>query len=263
MKPSSQRLLLAYRWPLALLLSAAMISMSLMLGGWWFGRGVSNGVGQALDASDLAIEGLGAMVGEVASLTVTQSFVASLPRIADAGGGRLELASVERNETLRDVDTLSLFGESFSLGTSVAEIKVPVVYRYYIDLEEAWELDLQDGLCRVLAPRLRASLPPAIQTQHMEKKIENGWARFNGSQKMQELEKQLTPTLVQYAEEASLMILVKQQARKSLSRFVHQWLLQQPLGKDLASVGFVQIRFAGEEGGWGDVPAYVQPEPED
>jgi hypothetical protein len=97
----------------------------------------------------------------------------------------------------------------------------------------------------------------------MEKKIENGWARFNGSQKMQELEKQLTPTLVQYAEEASLMILVKQQARKSLSRFVHQWLLQQPLGKDLASVGFVQIRFAGEEGGWGDVPAYVQPEPED
>ena len=82
--------------------------------------------------------------------------------------------------------------------------------------------------------------------------MENGWARFNAESQMDALEQQLTPTMVQYAEQASLMVLVRDQARKSLARFIRQWLLQQPGFRD-ESVGFVKVTFHGEPDMEGDL----------
>ena len=65
--------------------------------------------------------------------------------ISDAGSGRLELASVERQEILRDEDTLMILGDRLSLGTSVAEIKVPVIYRYYVSLDDPWQMEIKEG----------------------------------------------------------------------------------------------------------------------
>ena len=53
---------------------------------------------------------LGELVDQATHVSMTQSFVSSLPIISDAGSGRLELASVERQEILRDEDTLMISG---------------------------------------------------------------------------------------------------------------------------------------------------------
>lgn len=245
MDPSTRRLLLAYRWPITLMGLLAMVLVSVLImflfGGWMVGKGVSG----SLDASNSMLDRLQDTFTGSTQVTLKQSFLAEIPMIADAGTGRLELAKVDRVETLKSEDTLSLLWDTISLGTSTAEIRVPTTYRYYVKLDDAWEIETQGAICRVRAPRLRTTLPPAIHTHRMEKHMDSGWARFNAGDQLEQLEQQLTPTLVQYAEDEALMVLVRDQARKSLGRFVRHWLLDQrpELSEDIQ---FVDVRFDGE-----------------
>ena len=122
---------------------------------------------------------------------------------------------------------------------------MPATYRYFVKLDDPWEIETQGAVCTVKAPRLRTMLPPAIHTHRMEKRMESGWARFNVDEQLANLEQQLTPTLVQYAEDDALMVLVRDQARKSLARFVRHWLLD--LRPELSGeIQFVDVRFEGE-----------------
>lgn len=245
MKPTTRRLLHAYRWPITLLGVAAMLLVSVIVvvlfGGWAIGKGVSS----SLEASSNVLDRIQHTLSGNAQVTLKQSFLAEIPVIANAGTGRLELAKVDRVETLKSEDTFSLLWNTISLGTSTAEIRVPATYRYYVKLDDPWEIETQGAVCRVKAPRLRTMLPPSIHTHRMEKRSDNGWARFNVDEQLETLEQQLTPTLVQYAEDEVLMVLVRDQARKSLARFVRHWLLdlRPELSRDIQ---FVDVRFEGE-----------------
>jgi hypothetical protein len=81
-------------------------------------------------------------------------------------------------------------------------------------LADAWRVDISGQTCLVYAPRLRASLPPAIHTDQMEKNTEQNWLRFDGEQQMAELEKSMTPTLEVYAADERHLNLVREQCRK-------------------------------------------------
>ena len=72
---------------------------------------------------------------------------------------------------------------------------------------------------------------------------------------MNEMEKQLTPTLVQYAADEHLMTQVRDQSRKTLSRFVPQWLLQTGQVRGEKAPDFVQIQFGDEAISWSETPA--------
>lgn len=245
MNPTTRRLLHAYRWPLTLLGVTAMVLGSVLVmvlfGGWMIGQGVTGG----LEASNSVLDRIQHTLSGSAQVTLKQSFLAEIPVIANAGTGRLELAKVDRVETLKSEDTFSVLWDTISLGTSTAEIRVPATYRYYVKLDDPWEIDTQGAVCLVKAPRLRTMLPPAIHTHRMEKRMDNGWARFNVDEQLANLEQQLTPTLVQYAENEALMVLVRDQARQSLARFVRHWLLD--LRPELSQeIQFVDVRFDGE-----------------
>jgi hypothetical protein len=224
---------------MAMVLGSVIVVM--LFGGWLIGKGVSEGI----EASNGVLDRIQHTLSGSAQVSLKQSFLAEIPLIAHAGTGRLELAKVDRVETLKSEDTLSLLWDTISLGTSTAEIRVPATYRYYVKLDDPWEIDTQGAVCRVKAPRLRTMLPPAIHTHRMEKRMDNGWARFNVNEQLASLERQLTPTLVQYAEEETLMVLVRDQARKSLARFVRHWLLD--LRPELSEeIQFVDVLFDGE-----------------
>ena len=98
LKPSTSRLLIAYRWPMTLLLLAGLICASVMVGLWWLARGVQRGVEQSAGVPAVVLNELGELVDQATHVSMTQSFVSSLPMISDAGSGRLELASVERQD---------------------------------------------------------------------------------------------------------------------------------------------------------------------
>ena len=160
MDRTTRKLLLAWRWPLTFLALGGMAMLVVIsvavLAGSLFAKSVQRGV----DASEGAMKSLERFVSGATSVTLKESFLAGIPEISDAAGGRLELAKVERIETMRSEDRLSFFWEKVSLGTTRAEIRVPVTYRYFVNLDDAWEVQTEGPVCYVQAPRLRTMLPP-------------------------------------------------------------------------------------------------------
>ncbi|MBT5928019.1 MAG: DUF4230 domain-containing protein [Verrucomicrobia bacterium] len=245
MDPSTRKLLLAWRWPLTFLTLGGMAMFLVLAVVVFAGSMLNRNMQSGIKASEGAMKTLERLVSGATSVSIKESFLAGIPEISDAGGGRLELAKVDRVESLKSEDRLSVFWNHISLGTSTAEIRVPVTYRYYVNLDDVWDIQTNGPVCHVQAPRLRTMLPPAIHSHRMEKRSQNGWARFGSDDQLDTLEKDLLPTLVQYAEDEAVMVLVRDQARKSLTRFVRHWLLQQ--FPDLnEEVKVVQVRFSAE-----------------
>jgi hypothetical protein len=102
---------------------------------------------------------------------ITETFRESLTRIDSTNGDVLELATLESDETITKFDMRTLFNDVIYLGTSVAEIKVPAVYRYHLKLSDDWKLETNGNVVTVVAPVIRPSQPPAIRTEKMEKEV--------------------------------------------------------------------------------------------
>jgi len=177
--------------------------------------------------ADLAKQGLAWMNSQMVTQDINETFRHSVTRIVSTDGDILEVATLETDETVTKYDMKSLFNQTFYLGTTISEIRTPVVYRYHIKLSDDWQLKIENGQCIVHAPALRPSLPPAIRTDRMEKKSEAGWLRFNAAESLAALEKNLTPTLEKRAGNRSHLNLVRESSRKSVAEFVKKWFLQQ------------------------------------
>jgi len=66
--------------------------------------------------------------------------------------------------------------------TTTVIITVPVVYRYYVPLREQWDIEVTDNTCLIVAPELRPTLPPAIQSESMQ--IEHLQVYFRGEERV-------------------------------------------------------------------------------
>lgn len=171
--------------------------------------------------------------------TITEVFRENVRRIASTNGDVLELATLESEETITRFDSKSLFNEAIYLGTTESEIRTMVVYRYHLKLSGAWQLDVSDGRCSVIAPEIRPSQPPAIRTETMEKKSAAGWLRFNAAENLAALEKGLTAVLEQRAGVPGKIRHVREASRLSVAKFVRQWVLKEQ--KDLEQGGIREI----------------------
>ena len=106
---------------------------------------------------------------------------------------------------------------------------------------------VEDGLCRVEAPALRPSLPPAIHTDRIERRAEAGWLRFDAAEQLAALERSLTPRLAGLARDPRHLAFAREPARLAVARFVRAWLL----GREAWGAGGVRaiaVTFADE--GW-------------
>ena len=159
--------------------------------------------------------------------TITESFHENVRRIASTQGDVLELATLDTEETVTKFDTKTLFNDAIYLGTTVAEIRAMVVYRYHLKLSDAWNLKVENGRCVVVAPVIRPSLPPAVRSETMEKKSESGWMRFNAAENMAELEKGLTSMLERRAAAPGKIQHVREASRLSVAKFVQHWVLKE------------------------------------
>jgi hypothetical protein len=154
---------------------------------------------------------------------ITTTFISDIPIVTSTHGNVLELATAESTETLSTTDSQYVY--NVYLGTTKAEIRVPVTYRYHLILSDPWRLAARGNICIVQAPMFHASQPPAIHTQEMEKSAESGWARFDKDAKLDELEKSLTPELEMRAMDPRHMDLVREKCRSSVADFVRNWLI--------------------------------------
>lgn len=156
---------------------------------------------------------------------ITTTFIAAIPGFSPDTGVKLELASFQATEILRTTDERWVAWDLIPLGTTVTEIRVPVTYRYHLRLDEEWRLEVEGQSCVVHAPRIRPTLPPAIDTGGMEKFSDSGWLRFNEAQQMEGLERSLTGILSERASDPLHLEMVRERCRLEVAEFVRSWLL--------------------------------------
>ena len=192
--------------------------------------------------------------GAGSSANVTEKFLAGIPNFMPLGGGNLDVAVAENVEVLSRSDERFAFWDLLSLGTTTVEIRVPVTYRYHLKLDDRWTVTVVDGVCRVEAPALRPSLPPAIHTDRMERRADASWLRFDAVEQMTALEQQLTPELSRIARDPRHLALAREPARRTVARFARAWLLSEGAwGAD--RVRAISVTFADEKVAAADLPA--------
>jgi hypothetical protein len=243
-----QQELSRWRWPLALVMVALIIAMSVFLIYRETLRAAASAGHAATDVVAEVADSAIAVAESFQSGTITTTFLAAIPEVASAGGGRLEVASADVTETLERSDERKVLWDMFSLGKTTVEIRVPVTYRYHLLLDDAWELEISGQSCVVHAPALRPTLPPGIHTEGMEKRTAEDWLRFDALDQLADLERGLTPALELYARDERHMDLVREKARMTVTRFVRDWLLAEDQWR---TDGFrsVTVIFADEDPG--------------
>lgn len=231
-------LLLGFRWPLVIICLAALAFL-VYRETLQQGEALVTGTAQAL------ADGANKMSKNLWTGNVTESFLAAVPKIHGAGGGRLEVATAEAVETFERSDERRVLWDAFSLGTTVSEVKVPVTYRYHLRLEDAWRIEVAEPICIVYAPAIRPTQPPAIHTEGMRKRVEEDLLRFDGDDQMAKLEESITPRLRQLAQDPQHIDLVRDKARRTVAEFVRQWLLlEEQWGEE--HIRLVQVVFPDE-----------------
>ncbi|MEO8198791.1 MAG: hypothetical protein ABI689_18915 [Thermoanaerobaculia bacterium] len=232
------------RWPVAAVLIAGLVALVV----WRVIAGIESAGRAAANLPLAAAERLGELARGLLTGNVTETFLAAIPTVAPNAGGNLEVAIAESVESLTRSDERRAFWDLVALGTTTVEIRVPVTYRYHVRLDEEWKVEIEDGFCRVLAPVLRPSLPPAIHTDRIERRVAESWLRFDAAEQLAALERQLTPRLSQLAADPRHMALVRESSRQTVARFVRAWLLTNAAwGPE--RVRAIQVRFADERQG--------------
>lgn len=151
---------------------------------------------------------------------ITHTFIAALPTLTREMN--LEVASSKQTEVLERSNAKRFLG--LDLGTNHARMTVPVTYRYHIRLYETWKLHIGGGTLIVCAPEIRCSLPPAIHTDEIQETASRGWARGSPLDLLEELRRDLTPVLSQYANDHRRLELVRDTCRQSVAEFIRRWL---------------------------------------
>jgi hypothetical protein len=219
--------LATYRWPLVIVALGLLALFAFLAFLWVTKRTYDETLARGGQAGAYAAQKAEAMAEKFLRGNITRTFVAAIPEISSPGAGNLELATADQTEIFRAEDEKSVFWDQLYLGKTVSEIRVPTNYRYHLRLADPWHLDVSGQTCIVVAPRIRPSLPPAIHTDRMEKKSDEGWGRFNAREQMSELEKSITPTLIRYAGDRRHLDFVREHCRRTVAEFVKTWLLKE------------------------------------
>ena len=193
---------------------------------------------------------------------ITETSISALPTLTRELN--LEVATSRQTETFERTESKSLLWGWLDLGTNVASLRVPVTYRYHLRLHEAWKLDVRGGTVLVRPPPLRASLPPAFHSDGLEVRTQRGWGRLPPDQLLADLQRDLTPTLSQYAEDPRRLDHVREPARQAVAEFVRRWLALESRWKP-GRFTAIQVQMADEK----ELPAVLtarliepQPQPE-
>jgi hypothetical protein len=88
-------------------------------------------------------------------------------------------------------------------------------------------VQISGDTCVVHAPRIHPTQPPAIHTEGLERRVDEGWLRFDTPEQLERLESSITPRLRQLAGDPRHIGLVRETARRTVAEFLRAWLLRE------------------------------------
>jgi hypothetical protein len=148
-------------------------------------------------------------------------------------GGLLEVSRITAEERFDSTTSHTVLG--VSVGKTVAQVRVPTVYRYHIPLAKEWNIRISGNALIVVAPSVQPTLPVAIDTGKLESFSSGLWSPITGSDAVASLQKSITAKLGEKAASQQLFLMQREAARLTLGEFVQKWVVDQSRWKGLKS----------------------------
>ncbi len=138
-------------------------------------------------------------------------------------GGTLSTSGLTKTEQFSKTD------ENWWRGTTSAVIRFDATYRYDIKLRSSWNFifDEERKVAFVLAPKLTAQLPVAIDSKTVQEETSSGWARFDKWDHLAQVRKEVSSSLEKKAESQDYITLVRGEARQTVEEFVSDWMIKE------------------------------------
>ncbi len=146
-------------------------------------------------------------------------------------GGLLEVSTIAAEERFDSTTEHTVLG--VPVGKTVAQVKVPAVYRYHIPLAKDWDFRISGSTLIVVAPSVRPSLPVAIDTGKLASFSSGLWSPITGAAAVGALQKSITLKLAEKAASPQILLLQRESARQTVSEFVQKWVIDQPRWKGI------------------------------
>lgn len=222
------------RWPLALtVLGLGLLSLA----GYFFHSTRSL-------PGDLIEQGR-SLLGEARSVaegfrkgTVTTRFISYAAEMS--GSHYLQFATLKEMEVFERKDSATVLWGQLALPDIVVRAEAPVEYTYYLDLDEPWELVLEEHAVVVRAPAIHYNTP-AIDVSNIRYEVADRSLWRNEEEALESLRRGLSQLSQQRA--AENVTLVRELGRKQTAEFIRTWLMA---SYDDADAYRVDVIFADE-----------------
>ena len=170
------------------------------------------------------------------------------PVVIQTQGGMLEVSTVTNHERFESTTNHTILG--VPVGTTVAMIQVPAVYRYRIPLAKEWTVRNEGGTLIAVAPVVQPALPVAVDLSKLQSFSSGTWAPITAPSLLAALQKSITPELEKKAVTAAMVQLQREAARQTVTEFVNKWVVEQPkwkIGKAPAVLVFFEDEPLGKQ----------------
>ena len=158
-------------------------------------------------------------------------------------GGLLAVSTIKAPESFHATADHTILG--VPVGQTTSQIRVPAVYSYHVELAPEWKVTLRDKTLIVIAPRVKPTLPVAIDTARLERYASGTWSAFTGPAELDRLQRSISQSLAAKAALPSYIQFQREAARATVTEFVGKWMLGQERFK--ASGDYkVRVFFADE-----------------
>jgi hypothetical protein len=181
--------------------------------------------------------------GEPARRTSTQSAAIDQFEVIRTKGGLLAVSTIKAPESFQATADHTVLG--VPVGQTTSQIRVQAVYGYHVELAPEWRVTLRDKTLIVIAPRVKPTLPVAIDTTRLERYASGAWSVFTGPAELDRLQRSISQSLAAKAALPSYIQFQREAARATVTEFVTKWMLGQERFKAAGDYK-VRVFFADE-----------------
>ena len=173
----------------------------------------------------------------------TQSPAVDQFEVIRTKGGLLAVSTIKAPEFFQATADHQVLG--VPVGQTTSQIRVSALYSYHVELAPEWKVTLRDKTFIVIAPRVKPTLPVAIDTAKLERYASGTWSLFTGESELNRLQRSITASLAAKAVLPSYIQFQREAARTTVTEFVTKWLVRQERWQP-ATAYKVQVFFADE-----------------
>ena len=156
------------------------------------------------------------------------------------GNQRFQFFTLKQVEVLEKKSLAAIKWINLSLPDVVVGAIIPVTYTYFLELNDAWELDYQNAILIVKVPQIYFN-EPAVDVSHMELLVTQGSIFRNEQMVLDQLKTSIMDYLRIRAQEN--INLIKESGKKEIEEFISKWITTHYQFKDNVKI---QIEFSKE-----------------